>query len=124
MVRVAAADESDADEPLPLPEPLMMDPGRAFVGRKATMADLGDTWRRAQDGRPQLVLATGDAGMGKTSLAAAFAEVVHRDGAMVLYGRCDEDPLVSYQPFVEALRHLIRLRPGSWPSSNRDGPPS
>ena len=25
----------------------------------------------------------------------------------MLYGRCDEDALVSYQPFVEALRHLI-----------------
>ena len=48
----------------------------------------------------------GEAGIGKTSLAAAFAEDVHRDGAVVLYGRCDEDPLVSYQPFVEALRHL------------------
>src|SRR5207247_1755180 len=25
----------------------------------------------------------------------------------VLYGRCDEDPGVPYQPFAEALRHYV-----------------
>ena len=29
----------------------------------------------------------------------------------MLYGSCDEEPLTSYQPFVQALRHLLTIRP-------------
>lgn len=111
LVPSRAPEELETPESLPLPGPLITDPQRAFVGRRAAMSDLHEAWRRAEGGPPQLVVLTGDAGMGKTSLAAAFAEELHRGGVAVLYGRCDEDPLVSYQPFVEALRHLIRARP-------------
>jgi eukaryotic-like serine/threonine-protein kinase len=111
LLAAPATGEQAAPESLPLPGPLMTDPERVFVGRKTAMGDLRDAWLRAEAGPPQLVLMTGDAGIGKTSLAAAFAGDVQQQGAAVLYGRCDEDPLVSYQPFVEALRHLIRFRP-------------
>jgi Protein kinase domain/AAA ATPase domain len=97
--------------PLPLPEPLITEPELAFVGRRTAMASLREAWDSAGSGPPHLVLLTGEAGIGKTSLAAAFAHDVQHGGAVVLYGRCDEDPLVSYQPFVEALRHLVRIRP-------------
>jgi hypothetical protein len=105
--RVPAVEPS----PQPLPAPLITDPLRPFVGRRALMRELREAWHRAASGRPHLALLTGEPGIGKTSLASAFASTVHADGAMVLYGRCDEDPLVSYQPFVEALRQLIARRP-------------
>ena len=35
----------------------------------------------------------------------------HDEGAIVLYGRCDEDALLAQQPFVEALRHYVRACP-------------
>jgi hypothetical protein len=38
-------------------------------------------------------------------LAAEFAQRAHADGALVLFGRCDEELGISYQPFVEALAH-------------------
>jgi len=102
------------DEPraVPLPAPLVTDAGRSFVDRRPALGDLGDAWSRAARGRPHLAVITGEAGIGKTSVAAAFAQSVQADGALVLYGRCDEDPLVSYQPFVGALRQLIAHRPG------------
>ncbi|HTX12146.1 MAG TPA: AAA family ATPase [Solirubrobacteraceae bacterium] len=102
------------DEPraAPLPAPLVADAGRSFVDRRPALGDLGDAWSRAARGRPHLAVITGEAGIGKTSVAAAFAQSVQADGALVLYGRCDEDPLVSYQPFVGALRQLIAHRPG------------
>ena len=56
----------------------------------------------------------GEPGVGKTRLAAQFAAEVHAAGATVLYGRCDEEPLLAYQPFVEALRHYLRF--GDWES--------
>jgi hypothetical protein len=40
-------------------------------------------------------------------LATRFAEIVHADGGAVLYGRADADALLPYQPFAEALAHLV-----------------
>ena len=31
--------------------------------------------------------------------------------AIVLYGRCDEELAIPYQPWVEALRHLVKHLP-------------
>jgi predicted ATPase len=50
-----------------------------------------------------VVLVAGEAGIGKTRLLAEFARAVHGRGALVLYGRCEEERGVPYQPFVEAL---------------------
>jgi tetratricopeptide (TPR) repeat protein len=49
----------------------------------------------------------GDAGVGKTRLAAELARRAHERGAVVLAGRAPEESLVPYQPFLEALRHYI-----------------
>ena len=46
-------------------------------------------------------------GIGKTRLLAEFARAVHGRGALVLYGRCEEEPTVPYQPFVEALEPFV-----------------
>ena len=54
----------------------------------------------------------GDPGIGKTRLTARFAAMAHAEGAIVLYGRADEDRVSPYQPFVEALRHYVVHRPG------------
>ena len=50
------------------------------------------------------MLLTGDAGIGKTRAAAELAAHAHDDGAVVLYGRFDEETLTPYQPVVEMLR--------------------
>ena len=42
--------------------------------------------------------------MGKTTLLTAFARQVHDDGAVVLYGRADEDLNAPYEPWVEVAR--------------------
>ncbi|HJP77041.1 MAG TPA: AAA family ATPase [Pseudonocardiaceae bacterium] len=54
-----------------------------------------------------LALVTGDPGIGKTRFAAEFAAAAHQHGVGVLFGRCDEDRLLAYQPLVEALRYLV-----------------
>ena len=50
------------------------------------------------------MLVAGEPGMGKTSLVAALARRAHAEGALVLFGRCDEDLAVAFQPVAEALR--------------------
>ncbi len=91
----------------PLPPPLVRT--GPFVGRADAAGRLGAAWRDAAAG-PRLVMLAGEPGIGKTRLAAHVAAGVHAGGALVLYGRCDEDTLVPHQPFVEALeRHLTAL---------------
>jgi DNA-binding SARP family transcriptional activator/tetratricopeptide (TPR) repeat protein len=79
-----------------------------FVGREAQLASLRERWRQLGDGTCVAVVIGGEAGIGKTRLAAEFAGAVHREGALVLYGRCDEGLAVPYQPFVQALRPHAR----------------
>ena len=70
------------------------------------LAALTSPWKRTlHAGTKACVLIAGEPGMGKTRLASEFAQRAHGDGALVLFGRCDEELGISYQPFVEALAH-------------------
>jgi class 3 adenylate cyclase/tetratricopeptide (TPR) repeat protein len=92
--------------PVPFPT-LISHTGRIFVGRDDEMARLRMLWKEAQAGERRLILLGGEPGAGKTRLAAALAQGLHQEGALVLAGRCDEDLGVPFQPFVEALRHYV-----------------
>jgi hypothetical protein len=62
-------------------------------------------------------------GVGETRLAGEVARRVHEAGGAVLYGRCEEDLGVPYEPFVEALTFFcehtrpedLRTRLGRYP---------
>ncbi len=94
--------------PLPLPVIGGTSSATAFVGRTDEIARLESSWAGASQGQCRLALLLGEGGVGKTRLAAQFAVEVHGAGAAVLYGRCEQEPLRSYQPFIEALRHGLR----------------
>lgn len=91
---------------LPFPERLDAVRVDAFAGRQAATARLHEAFARARSGERCLALVTGEAGIGKTRLVAEFAHAVHSAGALVLYGRCEEEPATPYQPFAEALAPL------------------
>src|SRR5215213_3015382 len=78
--------------------------GHAFVGRSAEAARLVETWGAAVGGRRRLAVLAGDAGIGKTRLAAELASAAHDDGAVALFGRFEEQAPAPYQPFVQMLR--------------------
>jgi class 3 adenylate cyclase/tetratricopeptide (TPR) repeat protein len=92
--------------PFPMTPPAGVAP---FVGRGDELAALRAPWERAVDtARRRVVLVGGDPGIGKSRLAAEFAAQVYDQGATVLYGRCYEENVVPYQPFVEAVEHYLR----------------
>jgi DNA-binding SARP family transcriptional activator len=92
----------------PMPPLLRARSAPAFVDRRRELQRLGKSWSDAKAGHCRVVLLTGEPGIGKTSVAAELAGRAHEDdGALVLYGAADEEPLVAYQPFVEALRHWV-----------------
>ena len=74
-----------------------------WSGRARESALLRDWWTSVRDGDGRLLLVDGDPGIGKTRLVAELARAVEAEGALVLWGRCDEDPVAPFQPFAEAL---------------------
>ena len=98
--------------PTGLPSALTPVDGSAFVGRDADLRRLQAVWDRARAGRLQVAMIGGEPGIGKTRLAAEFARAAHAQGATVLFGRCDEDLGIPYQPFAEALGAGIGAEPG------------
>ena len=79
-----------------------------FIGRAAELGRLEAALEQAGQGRPQLVLVAGDAGVGKTRLLAEFADRAQQRGSRVLVGGCVElgDIGLAYLPVVDALRGL------------------
>jgi DNA-binding SARP family transcriptional activator len=103
------------DEPraldLRLPRRLVTDGLAPFSGRRAQLDSLQEAWTASVAGVRQIVLVSGEAGVGKTRLAAELARLVDEAGGIVLFGRCDEDVGAPYQPFAEALEQVVRSRP-------------
>jgi DNA-binding SARP family transcriptional activator/tetratricopeptide (TPR) repeat protein len=100
-----------------VPLPASLAPRGAFIGRTAELDALRDAWAATGSGRRRFALISGPPGIGKTRLTAELARAAHAGGT-VLYGSCPQEPLLSYQPFVEALRHYARnashaVRPGA-----------
>ena len=59
-------------------------------------------------GRRQLVLISGEPGIGKTRCAEALAEMAEDQGALVLWGRCHEEAgAPPYWPWVQILRAYV-----------------
>jgi DNA-binding SARP family transcriptional activator len=78
-----------------------------FVGRGRELERLLSAWQTALAGGMLAVLLAGEPGVGKTRLAGEWSRHAYEQGAIVLYGRCDEDLGAPYQPFAEALRPLM-----------------
>ncbi len=53
--------------------------------------------------RPALAVVVGEAGAGKTSVAAQVAATIHGTGATVLWGRAAQEALVPFEALVQAL---------------------
>ncbi len=94
---------------LALPSALQEDDDYPLVGRGQEQSLVDDRWQAARDGRPQLVLLTGEPGIGKTRFVTELARRLHNDGAIVLYGGCDAELNTPYRPFATALRAAAEL---------------
>jgi DNA-binding NarL/FixJ family response regulator/tetratricopeptide (TPR) repeat protein len=83
-------------------------PSAAFIGRAVELRRVDALLERAAQGRPQVVLVSGDAGVGKTRLLLALADRARRRGMRVLMGASVElgDIGLPYLPVVDALRGL------------------
>ena len=102
---------ASGDDPVPAlvrwPAALSAHERGTFVGRSGELNVLLEAWRGSLAGQRTFALLVGEAGIGKTTLAAELAARAREDGANVLYGRCDEDSSAPYQPVADMLRHTL-----------------
>jgi DNA-binding SARP family transcriptional activator len=109
-VRVGPSDETRelaealrAEPSVPtLPARLRRIDSALFVGRDAELARL-HRLSEVDAETTRIALIAGEAGCGKTRLAARYAVELASRGATILYGTCAEQALVPYEPFAECL---------------------
>jgi tetratricopeptide (TPR) repeat protein len=87
-----------------------------LIGRDHPASVLRAEIGRAVDSHGGLVLVTGEAGIGKTTLVTDAMEVAREQGALVLSGSCwDSSAAPGLWPWVQVIRALRRqATPGEW----------
>lgn len=103
---VSAPAPAEAPMARPALPAVLVGPG-PFVGRGRELERLVSAWQSTLAAGTRAVLIAGEPGVGKTRLAGEWSRNAYDQGAVVLYGRCDEDLGAPYQPFAEALRSLV-----------------
>jgi len=83
-----------------------------LVGRGGALEVLHEAWRRALNGERQIVLITGEPGIGKTALAEEFQRrvAVGERSVRIVHGQCTEGygNREAYGPMLDALGQLCR----------------
>jgi class 3 adenylate cyclase len=97
---------------VPLPRRLGVRPFAGVVGRETDLVSIHDALKRVseEEGR-EVVLVSGEAGLGKTTLVAEAARSAFKGGACVLFGHCEEEVGAPYELLAEALGHYVAHAP-------------
>ena len=96
-----------AEAAVPLPPRLAVGPANV-VGREAEISRLEDALQRVMGGGGrEVVLVSGEAGQGKSTLVAEASRLAYGHGACVLFGHCEEDLATPYQLFAEAFGPVV-----------------
>jgi tetratricopeptide (TPR) repeat protein len=88
----------------------------SLVGREAELALLRDRWVQARDGLGQVVVLSGEPGIGKSRLAQAFHEHLADEPHIRLEWRCLPDAQQSpFQPVIAHWYRRLRWHPKDTP---------
>ena len=93
----------------PTTDRLAVRPAVGVIGRGTEMATRSRMQRKrvaGGEGR-EILLISGEAGLGKTTSWPRQPESAFDNGACVLFGHCEEDLATPYQLFAEALDHYV-----------------
>lgn len=94
---------------VPLPPSPVIPPAPLLVGRETEIDQLQQAWRMVQDGQRQIMLITGEAGLGKTSLMDKFiSQLARQEAPWMARGQCIEQYGAgdAYLPLLEAIGNL------------------
>jgi DNA-binding SARP family transcriptional activator len=100
-----ASPRQRAVAPAPAPRLIAAAPETPLVGRDAELAILEKALAQSLDGDGRLVTLLGEAGIGKSRLAAEIATIAASRDCQVMLGRCYEtEQALPFAPWVDALR--------------------
>jgi class 3 adenylate cyclase len=105
------AEETGSPSRWPLPAVLRSVPPVSYVGRAEERAALQEALNLARSGQRQVVLLSGEPGIGKTRLASYAAHHAHGEGCAVLWGGCTEELAVPYEPWIQICTHVVEHAP-------------
>ncbi len=89
-----------------------------FVGRAQEIALLADRWREAVAGEGQVVLLSGEAGIGKSRIVETFRDgLVGTRHARLVFQCSPHRGAEAFHPVLAQLRRSARLAPGEAPAS-------
>lgn len=93
-----------------------------LIGRNGPAGLIRAQIRRSLDSHGGLVLVTGEAGIGKTSLVAELVNEARPQGAVVVSGTCwDRAGAPGYWPWVQVVRALEReAKPEEWACASEE----
>jgi class 3 adenylate cyclase/tetratricopeptide (TPR) repeat protein len=111
IVWAPVSERESESRSVPLPPVIDQVDTFAFVGRSAERDTLVDAWKDVVAGGRRVVLIAGEPGIGKTRLVKEVCRLAHDHGGLVLWGGCEEDLGIPYQPFAEALRWYATAGP-------------
>ena len=93
---------------VPLPVRLGRRPAGVIVGRETELEVVAESAKRVTEGEGrEVLLVSGEAGLGKTTLVAEGARAAFAAGACVLAGHCEENLATPYQLFAGTIGHYV-----------------
>ncbi len=95
----------------PVPALLRSVPRTSFVGRDAERALMERARSQARAGVRQVVLVSGEPGIGKSRLASFSGHGAHGEGFAVLWGACSEELAVPYEPWISVCSQVVENAP-------------
>src|SRR3989475_2145940 len=85
--------------------------GEFLIGREREFSGLYDAWVDVRGRAPRVVVVTGDPGMGKTTLANAFASTCQMEGAVIARAQAyDAERELPFAVLAELVRQLTTQR--------------
>src|SRR5262245_36173189 len=79
-----------------------------LVGREQEVGLLYDRWEQTKEGRGQVVLLSGEPGIGKSRLAYTLREHVTNDGSLLFEARCSPYHQHSaFYPLIDVLQRTL-----------------
>ncbi len=79
-----------------------------LVGRERELQEARALWNRALSGQGQMLLVSGEPGIGKTRLVRELVTQAEVSGGRALVGACYAEGGVPYAPFAQVLRRVLQ----------------
>jgi len=90
----------------------------AMVGRDGELALMRDRWRSACVGEGQIVLLTGEAGIGKSRIVRALEDSLAEEPHFRIYNQCSPHHSDSALfPAIQQITRAARISPGDDPAT-------